>query len=194
MLMLYFLFHLCKIKTPGSQSNKIMSIIHFLKRGCIISFFILPVVFSCAQSKSMVRNAHAYFVRQMVGNIAVDENGNPYPGSRGSTTYTAYIETPFEEIAWDTATILGKQYTILSTIIPDNTIEAGLEKDTRVPIIINKTKGQYLWKLEFVPVENSEQLPFSTDWNGILLKGIYKGKIFEKKIDTIEELYTPDAV
>lgn len=154
----------------------------------------LSALIACAQSKSLIKNSYGFFVFQYPGNVPVDENGNVRPGFRGDTTYTVYLESSKNNIVWDTAYIGNQVYSVLTTPVQANQVEAGQSKNDKQKIIIKPHHGNQLFNLDFILIDGA-QIPNNRKVNHpILLIGIYNGKRIELSIEKLIELYTPDAV
>lgn len=148
---------------------------------------------SCAQSKSIIRDVHGYFIERMPGNIRVGDNGEPMPGNQSAIIYTFYAETSTKNVTWSKAVIQKKQYTITASLKKDKTIEAGLDKNIQEPVFIKAANGGFLWQLDLLPTENAEGVQSTSEKEGVWLIGIFNGKQVEKKIDKLIELYTPPS-
>ena len=165
----------------------------FLKKTCFLFLLVVPVFFSCAQTKPVVQNVYAFFIERAPGNIPVGDDGEPLPGSGSIIYYTLYAETSSKEITWDTAYLQNKKFEIVPSLIDENKVEAGQQKNSGQSIVIQPKKGNYLWRLDLVALESNPASKVATGQSEILLTGKCKGKLLEKKVTNLVELYTPPS-
>lgn len=157
---------------------------------CLLFFVTLS---SYAQTKYGIKNIYAYYAQHLPGNIPVDDNGNSlYKGP--DTLITVYIETTGQEPHWSNAWRGNKVYSIVTTLIKQPTIEAGIRKSSNQKILVSPAKGNCLWQLEFVPQESRMLPPQKMKPGEIILRGKYKSKTFLQKISRLIELRLPDSV
>lgn len=142
--------------------------------------------FACAQSKYAIKNIYAIYKVHLPGNIRVDENGNEIPSR--DTVNLIYIESPTEDIHWDTAWKNGKTYFILPTLIDTGSFDVGTNKMTNKNIIIHASAGNKLWQLQLILSEKKNLPPVTILQNEILLQGTYNGKRILQKIKNQVEL------
>lgn len=161
----------------------------------IVLFFLTPAFLACSQSKSVIKKSYGYYIFRLPGNIPVDMNGEPLPGFRGDTVQTIYIETSVKDIKWDSAWKQNHAYTIIITPVNEAKVDVGLPKNGDQHIFIEPKEGNYLWRLDLLPVDADINPPFKSKNSGeVILRGNYKGKIIEHKVSNLVELYTPDSV
>lgn len=135
----------------------------------------------------------AFYTIWSPGNIPVDANGEPLPGSGPKKNYIVYVETSTPDITWTSASVDSKIYSITPTLIKDTMIDAGMEKNSRKPIIIRSHNGSHLWRLDLIPPANSKNNALAEGQETILIKGVLNGKKLEHSITRLTELYTPEA-
>lgn len=155
---------------------------------------VIPAFLACSQSKSVIKKSYGYYIFRLPGNIPVDMNGEPLPGFRGDTIQTIYLETSAKDITWDSAWKSNKTYTIVVTPVNESKVEVGLAKNGEQNIVIRAKEGNYLWRLDLLPVDSPVSSPSKSAGNEIILKGKYKGKTIKHKVGRLTELYTPDSV
>jgi hypothetical protein len=120
------------------------------------------------------------------GNIRVDENGNEITSR--DTVNLIYIESPTEDIHWDTAWKNGKTYFILPTLIDTGSFDVGTNKMTNKNIIIHASAGNKLWQLQLILSEKKNLPSVTILQDEILLQGTYNGKRILQKIKNQVEL------
>lgn len=151
----------------------------------MILFFSSVNYLSCAQSKTLVKEVHAFYVERMPGNI-------PSVPSliRIDTLITIYLETTTKLITWDTALKNNAAYLIRASLIEQTSFEVGKNKKTEEKIIITPREGLFLWQLQLELIEPGIVVPVIQEitGKGIILKGKYKGKKLVQKVDKIIEL------
>ena len=120
----------------------------------LLTFLLFSSMFfySCAQTKGLVKNMHAYYSEKTPGTVRADENGNPLP-VKIDTVIVVYVETTFE---------------------------VGFEKGGKEKIFITTDTNHFLYQLYLQPIGTNLPPPRSIEVNQILLKAQYKGKTFLK--------------
>lgn len=150
-------------------------------------------LFSCAQTKSLVKKTHAYYSEKTPGTVRTDANGNPLP-VKIDTVIVVYVETTTKLIAWDTAWMDNRMYKIIPQLITPVPFEVGFEKGSNVKIFINTDTSHFLYQLYLQPIGTNLPPPKSIEVNHILLKAHYKGKVFLKVTGKLIEVDTYPAV
>ena len=155
----------------------------------LLTFLLFSSMFfySCAQTKGLVKNMHAYYSEKMPGNIQADENGNPLT-VKPDTVIVVYVETTTKLIEWDTAWKDNRMYKIIPQLINPVPFEAGFEKGSNVKIFINTDMNHFLNQLYLQPLGTNLPPPKSIEVNHILLKAQYKGKTFLKETEKLVEV------
>ncbi|MEQ1797497.1 MAG: hypothetical protein ABL872_06065 [Lacibacter sp.] len=169
---------------------------HQQKSSFILLTFLLfssVCLFSCAQTKGLVKNMHAYYSEKTPGNIKADENGNPLP-VKIDTVIVVYVETTTKLIAWDTAWKDNRMYKIIPQLIKPVPFEVGFEKGSKEKIFINADTNHFLYQLYLQPTGINIAPPRSIEVNQILLKAHYKGKTFLKVTGKLIEVDTYPSV
>lgn len=149
--------------------------------------------FSCAQTKGLIKNTHAYYSEKTPGTVRTDENGNPLP-VKIDTVIVVYVETTTKLIEWDTAWKDNRMYKIVPQLINPVPFEAGFEKGSNVKIFINTDTNHFLYQLYLQPLGTNLPPPKSIEVNHILLKAQYKGKAFLKLTGELIEVDTYPSV
>ena len=146
-------------------------------------------LFSCAQTNTIVKKVYSFYTERTAGNIAVDQNGNEIT-ARVDTTIQVYVEASAKNIIWDTAWLNNKSYLIITQLITQDSIDAGIKKDEGIRAVIRGKKGDYIWQLYLQPLFKTENYKYKKMEieNEILLKGKYKGMIFCKKQENLFSL------
>lgn len=163
-----------------------------LKKSGLIYLLVLPVMFSCAQSKSSVKNVKAFYTVWMPGNIMVGPDGEPLPGSGPRINYTFYAETASQNITWDTAFVYDIAYKISPSLISEKVADVGKNKTTQQPIIIKASNGGYLWQLT-LNLNDKPAPPIADEPQRIVLTGTENGKKFSYLIENAIELFAPES-
>lgn len=161
----------------------------------LLTFLLLSSIcfYSCAQTKGLVKNIHAYYSEKTPGTVRTDENGNPLP-VKIDTVIVVYVETTTKLIAWDTAWKDNRMYKIIPQLIDPVPFEAGFEKGGKEKIFINTDTNHFLYQLYLQPTGTNLLPPKSIEVNRILLKGQYKGKTLFKKTEKLIELESYPSV
>jgi hypothetical protein len=152
-------------------------------------------LFSCAQTNTIVKKVYSFYTEHTPGNIAVDQNGNELT-ARLDTAIQVYVEASVKNITWDTAWLNNKSYLIITQLVTQDSIDAGIKKDESTRAVIRVKKGYYLWQLYLQPLfktENNKYKKMKVE-NEILLKGKYKGMIFLQKAGKPVQLETIPSV
>jgi hypothetical protein len=165
-------------------------------RNICWTFFLViqPAFFGCAQSKSIVKKAQAYYTERLPGNIPVYPNGQERPGKLIDTIYVVYVETSSAQVSWETADKNGRFFNIVASLQNQDTVNVGLRKDNNDPVIIIRNKGRYLWRLDLVPDDSRPRTKSGSGKAGILIKGKHQGKGIKQLVENPVELYTPPSV
>ncbi len=156
-------------------------------------FLLLPFGWACSQTKNVLRKSYAYYSERLPGNIPVDSNGNPLPGSGPDTLYTIYMETGTGELYWDSAWVGEKTFTVIAQLLQDPVVKAGMEKNGNQPALIRAGKGAVLWRLDLVPIEPVPGKPVLPGGK-MFIKGRKDKKKFEIHINRLVELTVPPSV
>jgi hypothetical protein len=145
-------------------------------------------LWSCAQTKKIIKNIYATYEVHLPGNIAIDPNGKEY--APGDTVDFVYIETVSNDIQWQQAWKNNQCYSIIPTRIDSDIFNAGVNKINNRPILLHVDKGNSLWKLRLVLAEKPLTAPELVGKGKILLKGNYKGKIITDIVSNLIEINT----
>ena len=147
----------------------------------LLTFLLFRSMFfySCAQTKGLVKNMHAYYSEKTPGTVRADENVNPLP-VKIDTVILVYVETTTKLIAWDTAWKDNRMYRIIPQLIDPVPFEVGFEKGGKEKIFITTDTNHFLYQLYLQPIGTNLPPPRSIEVNQILLKAQYKGKTFLK--------------
>ncbi|MEO6538908.1 MAG: hypothetical protein ABIT07_09005 [Ferruginibacter sp.] len=158
----------------------------------ICYLLLIAIMFSaCAQSWPL-KSTYAYKITRLPGTIMVNEAGEQI-SPRSFITYFIYAEST-SPIAWQTAWIAGKSYSVTTTQITAFPFQAGISATDQTPIFIQRKSGVKLYQLALRPEVNSTALPSNSGKGKILLRGSYKNKVIKKWINNIIDLYIEPSV
>ncbi len=158
----------------------------------ICYLLLIAIMFSaCAQSRPL-KSTYAYKTTRLPGTIMVNEEGKQI-SPRSFTTYFIYAEST-SPIAWQTAWIEGKSYSVTTTQITAFPFQAGMSSTNQTPIFIKRKSGVKLYQLALRPEVKSTTLPTHSGKGKILISGSYKNKVITKWINNIIDLYVEPSV
>lgn len=141
-----------------------------------------------------MKQTHAFSATSYPGIVAVDENGKEMP-SKPETKYFVYVVTTSENIAWDTAWINAKAFTIIAEKINAfSGFEVGISNQTGDKITIQTKENEHLYRLQLNPVSKNEAVIIPSQEKELRLKAVYKRKEVILQTSKITELTTPDPV
>lgn len=145
---------------------------------------------SCAQSKNLVIKSYAFMSVSRPGTIAVDENGKPLNAGE-DTTFIIYVETkktvsPEWKYAWKN----DKFYTLNYSLVEQKSVRAGKNKLSGEEITISATGSNKLWLLQLIPVSEKKPSPKKMASNEMMIQGVYKNSIINKKISELVILFS----
>lgn len=144
-------------------------------------------LFSCIQTKNLVKKTYAYYTEKQPGTIPADDNGIPLP-VKPDTVLVVYVEAKSDGIRWDTAWHNGKPYKIIPQFFETGYYDAGIEKLSREKVLITVDPPHFLYQLYLEPIRQTQGLSVPESNSDILLKGIYKGKVILHKASRLVEL------
>jgi hypothetical protein len=146
----------------------------------------LSLLFSaCAQTRTGIQKAHAFFKVSIPGNIPVDEQGNPM--KRDDTVRVIYMECSgaakpeINEVLYP-----GKAYTA-SVFEEKSSVQVGNENYNNSPLSVKPAKGNTLWRVELTP-SGAKKTPRT---NKIIIKGARNGRTFSQVIEGETQLASP---
>jgi len=158
-----------------------------MKPGLFILMFLIQLA-SYSQDYG-IKKIKGYYSEHVPGNIPVGENGKPlhkYP----VINYHVFIETNSKtSIKWMAAWSSEKNYRLTASEIKSFPFEVGKKKNNEEKIELSPGKGNKLWQLEFADADKKTKSPLKIKSGEIILRGMYKGKLFYKRISKLEELY-----
>ncbi|MEO8414474.1 MAG: hypothetical protein ABI472_12480 [Ginsengibacter sp.] len=154
--------------------------------------FLYIGVCGCAQSKSIVTNMYGTYTVHLPGNVAVDKEGNIL--SARDTLNVIYIESASDRIQWTRAWKNDKAYSVLTRIISASSLDAGIDKITNKKVIVPLAKGNKLYQLQLIPLEENTTSPGEKSRGDIILEGSYNGKKIMQKITQLTELMAIPSV
>jgi hypothetical protein len=157
-----------------------------------IYILVCTSLYSCAQSKHLIRDAQATYMVHIPGNIATDREGNPINAT--DTVFTVYIQTAQQDIKWIYARKGGKKYSISKTLIEEPSFEAGINKITGGKIVLKATGNNSWWKLQLLRADSLNMAPLITLPAQIILHGTYHGKKLVEKIERQSEVLAIPSV
>lgn len=164
---------------------------HILIRYILLPFLLL-IMASCVQTKSLVKKSYTFYFENVRG--AYPKGGNDeisgtnidtsaFSGTKKSlgvppvvdTFIIVYIETSKRLINLDTAWQNEQPYLLTSIPINQVPFHAGLIKNGG-EVIISPAEGNLLWQLQFQRIRTNLKPKFEIAAEEIFIKGNYKGK------------------
>lgn len=155
----------------------------------IILFCVFALV-SCAQTKSVIKQSHAFYVVRLPGIIAVDENGNPRT-TNIDTLNIIYVETTTKNLVWGEAERGGAKYAVQATLVTANQFMAGINKTTQEPVVLKTADSNQLWRLLLVQNDKAEYKG-TNKAEPFIITGRNGDKKFSLTIKNQQELILPD--
>jgi len=160
----------------------------------MLVLLLVNLLSSCAQTKKLVINSHAFFEQRLPGMQRTDQDGKPVP-VKPDTVTIVYVETVSKDVLWETAWQNGQQYSFFSQEIVAAPFNAGRSYTEDRKITLFTESGNFLWKLYLIKEPNQKAPPDQPiKGNEILLKGKFKGKPFFKNAGKPVELAPIPAV
>lgn len=169
------------------------------KNQRLFLFLCLSVsLYSCAQSGRVVSKSYAYFFENRRNNFPKYSDDEEIFGKKDTikaiplppvidTFIIVYIETKSKMISWDTAWQKDQAFQITALPIAQIPFQAGFVKGGS-QIVLTPKKGNFLWQLQFSPINSLKNLPRKITKDRIMLNGRNNGRKFSFKTSGLKEI------